>query len=125
MGHCYAGKARFSGGAYLPVVRRCEGFFDEPIGEAIATRKARAAVLLELDEAVGKCVAALKEAGLKSSYLKPFVVARINPLRFAKRGAPPADFDATIAKMLAKAEAFDASKIKPSDLAATPPVSGD
>lgn len=117
VGHCYEQRPRFSGGAYMPVVRRCEAFFDQPIAEAVAARKQRAARLLELDDAVNNCVAALKDAGLTSSYLKPFVVARINPLRFAKRGAT-ADFDATLDKMLAKAAAFDASKIKPSDLAA-------
>jgi len=121
IGKCYEKNARFSGGAYMPVVRRCEDYFDEPIGDCIEVRVARAARLLELDGAVAECVAALKKAGLQSSYLKPFVVARINPLRFVKtkRGqtGPIAEFDATLDKMIAKAAAFDAGKIKPQDLA--------
>ncbi len=131
IGHCYEQNKRYSGGAYMPVVRRCEEFFDEPIGEAIETRRARAATLLELDKKVAACVKALKDAGLQSSYLKPFVVARINPLRFVKaaRGktGPAAEFDATIEKMMAKADKFDASKIKQSDLAgaAGAPGGGD
>lgn len=122
IGRAYEKKARFSGGAYMPVVRRCEVFFDRPLAETAAIREARADRLLELDEAVDGCVKALKEAGLTSGYLKPFVVARLNPLRFAKRGADLADFDATIEKMLASAAKFDAAKIKPQDLASTPPV---
>jgi ParB family chromosome partitioning protein len=118
IGHCYEEKARFSGGAYQPMVKRCESFLDTAISKAITVRKARAARLLALDEEVDRCVKELKEAGLTSAYLKPFVVARFNPLRFTKPGTT-ADFDETIDKMLAKAKSFDASKIRPSDLAAT------
>ena len=129
IGRCYQKSSRFSGGAYNPVVKRVEAFFDEPIGETGAVRMARADKLLELDKAVNECVKALKDAGLQSTYLKPFVVARINPLRFvkAKRGAagPIADFDETLDKMLEKARSFDASKIKATDLAKSAGGGGD
>jgi ParB family chromosome partitioning protein len=131
IGRCYQEQPRFSGGAYMPVVRRVEGFLDLPLVRANQLRRERAEKIRELDKAVDKCVKALKAAGLTSSYLKPFVVARLNPLRFAPRpGAavkggkaaakPPPDFDATFDKMLAKAAAFDASKVKPSDITAAP-----
>ena len=48
----------------------------------------------------------LKERGFESPYLRAFVVARINPLRF-QRGAK-ADVDETIETMLASARRFDA-----------------
>jgi ParB family chromosome partitioning protein len=48
--------------------------------------------------------------------LRNFVVARVNPLRF-QRGAK-AEFDATMDKMIASAKKFDASKIKPGQVAA-------
>ena len=54
---------------------------------------------------------ALKEQGFESPYLRPFVVARINPLRF-QQGAK-AEFDATIAKMLASARKFKAESSSP------------
>jgi ParB family chromosome partitioning protein len=123
IGFCYEESGRFSGGAYLPVVSRCEEFSDKPLNKSLPLRQARARKLLELDAAVNDCVNRLKEAGLKSAYLKPFVVARLNPLRFQKparpgQKAPRADFDATIDKMLAGAARFDASKVRPQDLAA-------
>jgi hypothetical protein len=61
---------------------------------ALAVRDERAAALIELDEVVASAVAALKERGFVSPYLKAFVIARINPLRF-QRGTDPT-FDETI-----------------------------
>jgi len=124
IGRAYAERPRYSGGAYMPVVRRCEEFLKKPLGAAVELRKERAARLIELDDKVSELVAALKAAGLKSAYLKPFVVARLNPLRFvpAARGAKkaesgPADFDKTLDQMFARGEKFDASKVRPQDLA--------
>lgn len=50
-----------------------------------------------------------------SPYLRAFVVARINPLRF-QRGAK-AEFDETIDKMLASARRFDPARIKADQVA--------
>ena len=122
IGRVYQERPRYSGGAYMPVVRRCDGFLDKPLKAAVPVRTERAAKLMELDDLVNDLVAKLKTAGLKSAYLKPFVVARLNPLRFvpAARGkeAKPADFDKTIDQMIEKGRKFDASKVKPQDLAA-------
>ena len=41
-------------------------------------------VVLAFDDAVSEAVARLKERGFDSPYLKTFVVARVNPLRFMK-----------------------------------------
>jgi ParB family chromosome partitioning protein len=71
--------------------------------------------VLELEEVVSAAVKALKERGFESPYLRPFVVARINPLRF-QRGAK-ADFDETIDKMLAAARRFDPARIKADQVA--------
>jgi ParB family chromosome partitioning protein len=122
LGMCYEENARFSGGAYMPVVRRCDGFSAQGIAKSLEARAERAKKLLELDAAVVEVVAKLKAAGLQSAYLKPFVIARINPLRFvraAKPGqpAPRADLEATLEKMLASARKFDAAKVRPQDLA--------
>lgn len=119
LGICYERNGRFSGGAYHPVLARCEAFLDEPLATTLEIRGRRADALLALDEAVAAAVTRLKDAGWNSGYLKPIVVARINPLRFVKAGASDArpDLDATLAKMLAGALAFDPTKIKAQDLA--------
>lgn len=115
LGLCYQQTGRFAGGAYHPVIRRVDKFLASQLPRALETRRERARRLLELDEAVNKAVRDLKHQGFKSPYLKAFVVARINPLRF-KRGAQ-ADFDQTIEKMLQAAHRFDAARVKPDQIA--------
>ncbi len=115
LGLCYQEQGRFSGGAYHPVLKRVEAFLPEPLSAALEVRRARAQRLLELDRAVAGAMERLKARGFDSPYLRAFVLARINPLRF-KRGAT-AEFDPTIDKMIASAEAFDAAKVKPEQVA--------
>jgi len=117
LGACYEKRGRFAGGAYQPVLKRIEAFLAAKLPSALDTRDGRARALLELDDAVNAAVSALKERGFESPYLKAFVVARINPLRF-QRGKT-AEFDATIEKMTAAALEFDASKVKSEQLART------
>ena len=124
IGICYEKNPRFSGGAYNSVVTKCEAFSTDPMKKSLKMREAHADLLLELDEAVAAAVAKLKEAGWTSGYLKPIVVARINPLRFAKPTADKADFDKTIGKMLEGAKKFDASKVKAQDIALAATVGG-
>jgi ParB family chromosome partitioning protein len=57
----------------------------------------------------------LKERGFDSPYLRPFVVARINPLRFKRGGSP--DVDETIDTMLSSARRFDAGKVRADQVA--------
>lgn len=115
LGLCYQQKGRFAGGAYHAVVKRVDKFLAQKLAAALETRAARAARVLELDEAVNAAVADLKERGFQSPYLKAFVVARINPLRF-KRGAT-GDFDDVMEKMLKAAQRFDAAKVRADQLA--------
>ena len=69
-------------------MKKVDAYLEQPLAKAVEERERRAQKLLELDEAVGAAVEKLKERGLTSPYLRSFVVARINPLRFIK-GAPP------------------------------------
>lgn len=127
IGVCYERNPRFSGGAYLPVVNKCEEWSERPLREVLAEREAHATAVLELDEAVAVAVQKLKDAGFTSGYLKPIVVARINPLRFVKPkpGQPiRGDFDKTIARMLAGARSFDPSKVGAADIAAAAAMGG-
>jgi ParB family transcriptional regulator, chromosome partitioning protein len=115
LGLCYQQNGRFAGGAYHSVLKRCDKFLASRLPNALETRRARAAKLLELNEAVSEAVASLKKRGFESPYLRAFVVARINPLRFQRRAV--ADFDETIDKMLASARRFDPAKIKTDQVA--------
>lgn len=117
LGIAYEKKGRFGGGAYHPLLKRVDAFLDDPLAKALAVRVGRGEALLGLDEKVAGIVDALKAKGLQSPYLRSFVVARINPLRF-KRGATM-PFDEAIKKMRSAAEKFDPSKIRPQDLAAS------
>jgi ParB family transcriptional regulator, chromosome partitioning protein len=125
IGVCYERNARFSGGAYNSVVTKCESWSTEPMSKSLSLREQHADKLLELDELVGEAVKKLKEAGWTSGYLKPIVVARINPLRFVKQGKDEkADFDKTIDKMIEGAKKFDASKVKAADMVLAATVGG-
>jgi ParB family chromosome partitioning protein len=115
LGLCYLENGRFAGAAYHPVLKRVEAFQSAPLPRALEHRRERARKLLELNQAVDEAVKRLKDRGFDSPYLKAFVVARINPLRF-RRGAR-ADFDETIDKMLEGARKLDAGKVKPDQVA--------
>src|SRR5436309_9195242 len=115
LGFAYEKKGRFSGGAYAPALKKVEQYFDKPLRDTLSEREARAQKLLELDDAVGAAVEKLKERGLTSPYLKAFVVARINPLRFIK-GTPPS-FDELMETMTKRARGMDPARIKTEDLA--------
>jgi ParB family chromosome partitioning protein len=119
LGLAYESRGRLSGGAYHPVLKRVETFLKAPLPEALQVRSERAGRLLELDDKVAVAVAALKQRGFTSPYLKAFVVARINPLRF-RRGAVMSA-DAALAAMAAAIERFDPEKVKVGDLASAPP----
>ena len=117
LGLCYEERPRFSGGAYHPVLKRVETFLTQPLSKALAARQDRAKSLLGLDDEVVKQVEALKAKGLTSPYLKSFVVARVNPVRFRPREAPPLSFEEALDRMMKAAMKFNPEKIKMDDLA--------
>ncbi|MGE5205861.1 MAG: ParB N-terminal domain-containing protein [Chlamydiota bacterium] len=115
LGVCYERKPRFGGGAYHSILRRLETLTEEPLRAAIKLHEKRAAMVLDLEEKVAAVVSKLKERGLVSPYLRSFVVARINPLRWIK-GEPP-ELEEVLKTMRERAGRFNTEKIKPSDLA--------
>ena len=115
LGVCYERVARFGGGAYHPILRRLEDFSDEALRSALKHHEKLASMVLDLEEKVAAVVKKLKERGLVSPYLRSFVVARINPLRWIKGDAPP--LDAVLKTMRERVAKFNVEKIKPQDLA--------
>jgi ParB family chromosome partitioning protein len=117
LGIAYDQRRMFAGSAYHPVLRRVESFSDEPIRSAQKVHERRAELVLELEDKVGKVVGKLKERGLQSPYLRTFVVARINPLRWIKGEAPPAE--KVLSTMLDRVGKFNIEKVRQQDLFGT------
>ena len=115
LGICYEQNGKFAGGAYNPVVRRLETFSEEPISKSIKKHEKTAALLMDLDARVTEAVKKLKEKGFVSPYLRTFVVARINPLRWIQGEPPP--LEEVLKTMRDRAARFNVEKIKQSDLA--------
>lgn len=114
LGVCYERVPRFGGGVYHPILRRLESFTEEPLRVAIKDHEKRAAMVLDLEQKVAAIVQKLKDRGLQSPYLRSFVVARINPLRWIKE--EPAIED-VLKTMRERATKFNVEKVKPHDLA--------
>jgi ParB family chromosome partitioning protein len=115
LGVCYERVPRFGGGAYHPILRRLEALTDESLRAALKDHEKHASMVLDLEEKVGAVVKKLKERGLVSPYLRSFVVARINPLRWIQGEPPP--LEDVLKTMRERATKFNVEKIRPQDLA--------
>ena len=115
LGICYEKNGKFAGGSYNPIVRRLTTFSDETINKAIRIHEKHAGMLMDLDERVAEAVKKLKDKGFVSPYLRAFVVARINPLRWIQGEPPP--LEEVLKTMRDRAARFNVDKIKQSDLA--------
>jgi ParB family chromosome partitioning protein len=115
LGFAYEQRARISGGAYHPALRKVDAFSELPLSRAFEERERRAALLIDLDDAVNDVIVRLKARGLTSPYLRSFVVARINPLRFIKGELP--GFDELLATMTKRARGMKVEKIGVADVA--------
>jgi ParB family chromosome partitioning protein len=115
LGVCYEQNGKFAGGAYNPIVRRLEKFSEEPLSKAIKLHERHAGMLVDLDARVAEVIAKLKARGFVSPYLRAFVVARINPLRWIQGEPPP--LEEVLKTMRERAAKFNTEKIKQEDLA--------
>jgi len=115
LGLCYEKKGNFAGGAYAPILRRLETFSGDSLRKALHAHEKHAEKVFELDELVTGVVAKLKAKGLMSPYLRTFVVARINPLRWIQGEPPP--LEEVLRTMRERAAKFNAERIKQEDLA--------
>jgi ParB family chromosome partitioning protein len=115
LGVCYERNPKFAGASYNPIVRRLVSFSSEPLTKVIRAHERQAEMLLELDERVAAVIARLKARGFVSPYLRAFVVARINPLRWIQGEPPP--LEEVLKTMRERAGKFNAEKVKQEDLA--------
>ncbi len=116
LGLCYEKNPRFSGAVYNSFVRRLSEFSDSSLKESLKRHQRIADLLLELDEKVTEVVKNLKAKGFVSPYLKTFVVARSNPLRFMKE---PPGLEDLLKTIRGKVERFNVDKIRQEDIVAS------
>ena len=117
LGAAYEQRPRLSGGAYHPLLRRIDDFQDEKLPRAMRERERRGQKILEIDDAVGAIVEKLKKRGFTSPYLRPFVVARINPIRFST--STDFDFDEVVGRVIKAAAKFNVDRVKQEDVVRT------
>jgi ParB family chromosome partitioning protein len=129
LGLVYEQQGRFAGGAYSPFLKKVDRFSPRTLPRSLREREGFAARLLEVDALVKDIIEALRQRGFRSPYLRNYVVARINPVRFhrPKKGesAPPMALGAGLTRMAAAARRFDPGSVSERDLALVAAVSGD
>jgi len=127
LGILYEKEKKFAGAAYRPFLRKVDRFADAGLATSLDKRQDYAARVSEIDTEVKRIVAELQKKGFKSPYLRTYVVARINPVRFhkAEKGdtKPPMPIAAALTKMAASARRFDVNSVNPGDLALVAAVS--
>ena len=121
LGMAYEHAPRFAGGAYGAFLKKVDRFSERSLTASLRERESFAARLLEIDTLVKKVIAALTARGFKSPYLRSYVVARINPVRFHKAGKgdikPPMPLAQALTRMAAAARSFKIESVKNSDIA--------
>jgi ParB family chromosome partitioning protein len=121
LGLVYEKSSRFAGGAYSSLLKKVDRFSERTLPVSLRERADFAARLLDIDAQVKKLIAALQARGFKSPYLRNYVVARINPVRFhkVKKGdtRPPMPLAQALTRMAAAARSFKLESVSNSDLA--------
>ena len=121
LGIVYEDNSRFGGGAYSPLLKKVDRFNERSLTVSLRQREGFAARLLDIDTRVKTIIERLQERGFKSPYLRNYVVARINPVRFhrAKKGdtRPPMPLAEALTRMAASAKKFNIDSVKAGDLA--------
>jgi ParB family transcriptional regulator, chromosome partitioning protein len=121
LGIVYEKSSRFAGGAYSSFLKKVDRFSDRTLAVSLRERQDSASRLIEIDAQVKRLIATLQAKGFKSPYLRNYVVARINPVRFhkAKKGdtKPPMPLAQALTRMAAAAKGFKLESVSNSDLA--------
>ena len=121
LGLVYEQTPKFAGGAYSSFLKKVDRFSDRPLATSLREREGCAARLQEIDSQVKRVIEALKKRGFKSPYLRNYVVARINPVRFhkVKKGdtKPPMPLAQALTRMAAAVKGFKIESVSNSDLA--------
>ncbi len=121
LGIVYETNSRFAGGAYSPFLKKVDRFSERTLSFSLRRREDHAARLQQIEVRVKRIIAGLQARGFKSPYLRNYVVARINPVRFhrVKKGEtePVMAIGEALTRMAAAASKFDLDSVREADLA--------
>ena len=96
-------------------------FSERTLAVSLRERESYAARLMDIDAQTKRVIDMLQKRGFKSPYLRNYVVARINPVRFykAKKGdtEPPMPIAQALTRMAAAVKNFKVDSVSNADLA--------
>jgi len=128
LGIVYEKTGRFGGGAYSPLLKKVDRFIERSLTVSLRTRQDYAARIEQIEAQVKRIIEGLQARGFKSPYLRSYVVARINPVRFhkIKKGdtRPPMPIGEALTRMAAAAKKFNLDSVRSSDVALVAAVGG-
>jgi ParB family chromosome partitioning protein len=129
LGIVYERNPRFGGGAYTSFLKKVDRFSDRSLPVSLRERDDYASRIEQIDAEIGRIVAALQARGFKSPYLRGYVVARVNPVRFhrSKKAdtGPAMPFGQALTRMAAAAKKFDLGSVSNADLALVAAVAAE
>jgi ParB family chromosome partitioning protein len=121
LGTVYEKSSRFAGGAYSSFLKKVDRFSERSLAASLREREGFASRLLQIDAQAKRIIQTLQTRGFKSPYLRNYVVARINPVRFhkSKKGdaKPPMPLPEALTRMAAAAKNFKIDSVSNADLA--------
>jgi ParB family transcriptional regulator, chromosome partitioning protein len=121
LGTVYEKSSRFAGGAYSSFLKKVDRFSERSLAASLREREGFASRLLQIDAQAKRIIQTLQTRGFKSPYLRNYVVARINPVRFhkSKKGGakPPMPLPEALTRMAAAAKNFKIDSVSNADLA--------
>src|SRR5882724_3404595 len=121
LGIVYEKSSRFAGGAYSSFLKKVDRFSERTLAASLREREGYASRLLQIDAQAKKIIDTLQKRGFKSPYLRSYVVARINPVRFhkSKKGdtKPPMPLAQALTRMAAAVKNFKIDSVSNADLA--------
>ena len=129
LGIVYEKASRFAGGAYSSFLKKVDRFGERTLSVALREREGHASRLLAIDAQAKRVIESLQKRGFKSPYLRNYVVARINPVRFhkVKKGdlKPPMPMAQALTRMAAAVKNFKVESVSNADLAWVAVGAGD
>jgi ParB family chromosome partitioning protein len=121
LGIVYEQSSRFAGGAYGSFLKKVDRFSARSLAASLREREGFASRLLQIDAQAKRVIETLQTRGFKSPYLRNYVVARINPVRFHKlkkgQTEPPMPLAQALTRMAAAVKSFKVDSVSNADLA--------